>query len=210
MATETGRPLPIFVGDHLALDFLNSVASPDGEPIEWLATGQDLLHWLDRAGLIDAPAIEHFRAVGARELDNVAKDARALREWLRGFVAKHSGKALRPNALTELKRLNQLLACGDVYYEIERMTGKAKRNEANELYLKRRHRWTKPAQLLQPLALAISDLVCEADFQLIRRCENPDCTLMFYDRTKSHARRWCSMAVCGNRAKVAAFRSRQK
>lgn len=210
MEPETPRPPPFFVGDHPALDFLNSVASPDGEPTEWLASGQDLLHWLDQAGLIGGPVIEHFRAAGARELDNVAKDARALREWLHGFVAKHRGKVLRQSALTELNRLNQLLAGGDIYYEIERMTGKAERNEANELYLKPRHRWAKPAQLLQPLALAIGDLVCDADFRLIRRCENPDCTLMFYDRTKSHARRWCSMAVCGNRAKVAAFRARRQ
>src|SRR5689334_4600191 len=157
MNAEKSRLPPIFVGDHPALDFLNSVASPDGERIEWLASGQDLLHWLDRAGLIDRPAIEHFRAIGTRELDNAAKDARALREWLRDFVAKHRGKFLRPNALTELERLNRLLACGDVYYEIERVSRKAEPKEFSDLYLRPRHRWTEPAQLLQPLALAIGD-----------------------------------------------------
>jgi predicted RNA-binding Zn ribbon-like protein len=33
---------------------------------------------------------------------------------------------------------------------------------------------------------------------------------MFYDRTKSHKRRWCSMALCGNRHKVAEFRKRRQ
>jgi predicted RNA-binding Zn ribbon-like protein len=62
--------------------------------------------------------------------------------------------------------------------------------------------------LLQPIADAIADLICHADFRLIRDCEGPVCTLKFLDRTKAHGRRWCSMAACGNRAKVAAFRTR--
>jgi predicted RNA-binding Zn ribbon-like protein len=62
--------------------------------------------------------------------------------------------------------------------------------------------------LLQPLAEAIADLVSHADFRLIRACEGSACTLMFLDKTKAHARRWCSMALCGNRAKVAAHRAR--
>jgi predicted RNA-binding Zn ribbon-like protein len=35
-------------------------------------------------------------------------------------------------------------------------------------------------------------------------------TLLFADHTRGHARRWCSMALCGNRAKQAAHRQRQK
>jgi predicted RNA-binding Zn ribbon-like protein len=207
---EPTRPPPFFVGDHPAMDFLNTVAAPDGEPVEWLAGGGDLLDWLERAELIDDATVRRFNAAGgARDIDNAARDARALREWLRGFVDKHKGKPLRANALKETESLNHLLADGSVYYQLEQSTN-ADRHEGNGLHLKRRYRWTKPAELLQPLALAIGDLVCHADFRLVRRCENPDCTLMFYDRSKSHARRWCSMAVCGNRAKVAAFRARQK
>ena len=51
--------------------------------------------------------------------------------------------------------------------------------------------------------------VALADFRLIRGCEGPVCTLLFLDRTKAHGRRWCSMAVCGNRAKAAAHRARR-
>jgi predicted RNA-binding Zn ribbon-like protein len=50
--------------------------------------------------------------------------------------------------------------------------------------------------------------MCHADFRLIRACEGSACTILFLDRTKAHARRWCSMAICGNRAKVAAYRAR--
>lgn len=53
-------------------------------------------------------------------------------------------------------------------------------------------------------------LMVEEDFTQVKACEGPACTLMFADHTRGHARRWCSMSVCGNRAKVAAHRRRKK
>jgi len=44
----------------------------------------------------------------------------------------------------------------------------------------------------------------------VKACQNPQCVLLFYDTTKNHARRWCSMAACGNRAKVAAHYQRAR
>lgn len=41
------------------------------------------------------------------------------------------------------------------------------------------------------------------DTSRIRRCAHPDCVLHFYDTSPKGDRRWCSMAVCGNRAKAA-------
>ena len=49
-----------------------------------------------------------------------------------------------------------------------------------------------------------------ADLSLVKACQNPQCVLFFYDTTKNHARRWCSMAACGNRAKVAAHYQRAR
>jgi predicted RNA-binding Zn ribbon-like protein len=43
----------------------------------------------------------------------------------------------------------------------------------------------------------------------LRHCDNPACTMVFYDRGKNNRRRWCSMAVCGNRHKVACYRARK-
>ncbi|HKN11149.1 MAG TPA: CGNR zinc finger domain-containing protein, partial [Pseudomonadota bacterium] len=48
------------------------------------------------------------------------------------------------------------------------------------------------------------------DFSNVKACEGHACTLMFVDRTRGRARRWCSMAACGNRAKQAAHRNRLK
>ena len=46
------RPPAFFIADHLALDFLNSIASPRGVPIEWLRDGRDLVDWLEQAHVI--------------------------------------------------------------------------------------------------------------------------------------------------------------
>jgi predicted RNA-binding Zn ribbon-like protein len=207
------RPAPFFIGDHLALDFLNTAAAPSGAWIEWLANGADLVDWLERAGAINAAVAASFRAdaVPLRTLDTVAEQARRLREWLRGFLGRRAGKVLKASALVELEPLNRLLERDEIYRQV---VGGANRASAKHGAMHRALRWSQqrhwnsPELLLQPIAEAIGDLICNADFRLIRTCGGPTCTLMFYDRTKGHARRWCSMSVCGNRAKAAAHRAR--
>jgi len=197
------RPDAFFVGDHLAIDFLNSTATPAGVRTEWLRDGADLVDWLERAGAVDPATASAFRAeadaLGA--LDAVAGQARRFREWLRAFVERHAGSELAADAVAELAPLNRLLARDDSYLRVEAVPD-------GPLRARRVRRWSAPEQLLQPIAEAVVDLVCHADFRLIRACEGSACSLLFLDRTKSHARRWCSMAVCGNRAKAAAHRAR--
>jgi predicted RNA-binding Zn ribbon-like protein len=211
--SDNQRPSPLLVADHMALDFLNSIASPLGEPIEWLDSGAALVDWLEAAGAIDAAVAKQFRHSGARGLDAVSGRARDLREWLRGFVSRHAGKALAADALNELKPLNRMLARDLIYRQIVAAalaSGAQSGGLGQTLEWRQERNWTGPEQLLMPIAEAIGDLVCHCDFGLVRACENPKCTLFFYDRTKSHARRWCSMAVCGNRAKAAAHRARHR
>jgi predicted RNA-binding Zn ribbon-like protein len=69
---------------------------------------------------------------------------------------------------------------------------------------------SSPASPLGPVAESLVGLVTNDKFELVRQCEAHDCVLLFHDLSKSHRRRWCSMATCGNRMKVAAFRSRNK
>jgi predicted RNA-binding Zn ribbon-like protein len=51
-------------------------------------------------------------------------------------------------------------------------------------------------------------LIGGPDAAAIRSCQEPRCAMLFVDRSRGHRRRWCSMAECGNRAKVAAHRER--
>jgi predicted RNA-binding Zn ribbon-like protein len=78
------------------------------------------------------------------------------------------------------------------------------------LLLRRVRRWDNPNELLHPVAQAAADLICSVDFRLIRACEGSACSLLLLGRTKAHGRRWCGMAVCGNRAKAAAHRARNR
>jgi predicted RNA-binding Zn ribbon-like protein len=196
------RPPAFFVGDHLALDFLNTTATPRGVRIEWLGDGNDLVDWLEQAGAIEAAAAARLRESGDGPLDEVARQAREFREWLRGFVAGRLGKPLRTTAAA-LAPVNQLLAGDNSFQRIEAA------GDGRRLSLRRACRWESPGELLQPIADAAADLICRQDFRLIRSCEGSACVLVFLDRTRAHARRWCSMAVCGNRAKAAAHRARR-
>lgn len=206
MTTDTStRPASIFVGDHPALDFLNTTATPSGSRVEWLRDGADLLDWLERSGAIEPAIAARFRTERDRSaLDSLAERARELREWLRGFVRAHAGAEVTAGDLAELAPLNSLLADDEGFVQVEA----AEPGDRHPLRRVRERRWSKSAHLLQPIAEAIADLICDADFRLIRMCEGTACTLTFLDRTKAHARRWCSMASCGNRAKVAAHRAR--
>jgi predicted RNA-binding Zn ribbon-like protein len=199
------RPPPFYVGDHLALDFLNTLATPKDVPVEWLRDGRDLVDWLEQAKVIAADVAARFRqAKDQRALDGIAGRALEFRDWLRGFVARHMGKPLTPAAAKELRPLNELLA-GDTSYPVVEAAG-----DEQGLRLRRVHRWESPDELLHPVVEAAADLICSVDFRLIRACEGSVCSLLFLDRTKAHGRRWCSMAVCGNRAKAAAHRARRR
>jgi predicted RNA-binding Zn ribbon-like protein len=71
-------------------------------------------------------------------------------------------------------------------------------------------KWRSPEALLLPIAEAMARFLCSEDFRYVKACEGPSCTLLFTDHTRSRARRWCSMAICGNRAKQAAHRERAR
>jgi len=195
----------MFIADSLGLDFLNSIATPVDTPVDWIDSGDGFLNWLAQAKLVPADALDELKARAMPgELDKVADQARALREWLRGFVRKHMGRPLAPRALNELGPLNKLLERDEAYKRIARH----RHDGSDRLELQMVRRWRSPESLLLPVGEALAKFVCEEDFTNIKACEGHSCTLVFADHTRRRARRWCSMAVCGNRAKQAAHRER--
>jgi predicted RNA-binding Zn ribbon-like protein len=197
----------IFVADAPGLDFLNSVATPVDQQVEWLGDGAGLLDWLDQAGMVPRAALEALRVRSTvAELDEVAARARDLREWFRGFVQQKKGRPLSAKDLRELEPLNQLLERDQQHGQIVASVA----DDAPVFELRANRRWQSAESLLMPIAEALARLVCDEDFKMVKACEGPACTLLFADHTRGHARRWCSMAICGNRAKVAAHRKRVK
>ncbi|HYB09262.1 MAG TPA: CGNR zinc finger domain-containing protein [Alphaproteobacteria bacterium] len=207
------RPAPSFVGGDLALDFLNTVASPWGREIEWLANGRDLVVWLAQVNAVPVNALARIGAVETpHALNKVAADVRHFREWFRTFVHKNAGKRLARLSAEELAALNKILASDKAYRQIEgTLPGDVSvRGDSMPcaFHWRSKRRWEDATSLIYPIFDAIGDFIVRKDFTYVRKCERADCTLWFLDVSKSHARRWCSMAVCGNRAKAAAYRAR--
>ncbi len=201
---ETELPAPFFFADDPALDFLDSIAAPRDTEIEWIGNGGDFLTWLEQAELVPTNVVKRFRAsTPPAQLDEIAAQARQLREWFRKFIAKHAGRPLQPSALARLEPINMLLAADQSFHQIE-ATG------AGSLGWRQERRWDAPQSLLLPIAEAMGDLACRADFSHVKNCEGPSCTMWFHDVTKNHTRRWCDMAVCGNRAKAALHRAKRQ
>jgi predicted RNA-binding Zn ribbon-like protein len=94
----------------------------------------------------------------------------------------------------------------------ERTTSQLAWDEKTGSFRRTRHQDADgtPAQAVTLLAEAAARLLTEKDLTLVRRCENPACVLHFYDTSKNHRRRWCSMEICGNRMKVAAHYRRHR
>jgi predicted RNA-binding Zn ribbon-like protein len=187
-------PEPLFVGDDVALDFVNTAYGAPQDRHECLQSDQDVVAWLKRVGLLEAP--ETSLPPGKRgALLNVALTLRTS--------ALHLIERRKAEGSADPSTLNSVLALGSSSDELVWKKGHPPK-------LTRNRTIASIEGLLVPVAESIAKLLTEADFELIRKCESADCTLWFHDRTKSHHRRWCSMAMCGNRAKVAAFRARQK
>jgi len=196
------QPLDVIVGlaGDPALELLNSRATPmpGSEPIELIRDGASYLRWLARTALIDHDDLAVLEGLfSAGELDGAAGDARRLREKLRPILLDWAGEKPVPFPVDVIDELNTLLAQDRRYTQLD--------PDNDTLLVRERRHWEQPTQLLVPSAQAWAHLLVEGDPTLIRQC--PGCTIIFYDRTKAHRRRWCSMALCGNRAKVRRHRS---
>src|ERR1700758_2127262 len=110
------RPPPMFIADHRGLDFLNSIGTPVDTVVEWIGNGEDLLAWLVERKLVDPAEVALIRANAfPGELDEVAAQARALREWFREFVLAHMGRPLTAKALDSVEPLNRVLERDEGY-----------------------------------------------------------------------------------------------
>jgi predicted RNA-binding Zn ribbon-like protein len=73
--------------------------------------------------------------------------------------------------------------------------------------------WRLPDRLglalpVAAVARSAADLLTSADLTAVGRCPGEQCGWLFLD--PSGRRRWCTMAVCGNRAKVRRFAERAR
>ncbi|MFC6338820.1 hypothetical protein GIR22_03815 [Pseudomonas sp. CCM 7891] len=182
---------PYVLADDPVLDMLNTLANVDGVPLDFWQADTDVERWLVRLGWAEEGALPVFQAAA------LLGAARGLREVIRALLEQRkAGQQGDPAALNGF--LRKAVSHPQLFWPAP-----------GEVHLERQRKQQTPEQFLSPLAEAAAVLLVEGDFDLIRTCEHPECVLWFYDRTKAHKRRWCSMALCGNRHKVAQFRLRK-
>jgi predicted RNA-binding Zn ribbon-like protein len=198
-----------FLADATGLDYLNALARPEYEG-DAIANGESLLRWIEEADLVPAGALETLKAKALpAELDSTAACALALGEWFRGFVLEHKGNSLLSSAVNDLAPLNQLLKRDIRIGRVEARDTLHERIGGSGLKWSNERTYDSLEMLLMPIAEAMAELICVEDFRNVRSCEGAKCDLLFLDRTRGRARRWCRMALCGNRAKQATRRSTQ-
>jgi predicted RNA-binding Zn ribbon-like protein len=181
-----------FVGDNLAINFINTRRMVEGQLTDTLESGSDVKAWLKRLEVPVAkgalPFIDGVLLQRARELREIA---------LAAVEDRKSGKK------TSLVALNRFLADAPSHAALTA-------DDASNIRVTRVYGKERVEAFLAPVAEAVADLLANGDFDLVRHCEGKACVLWFYDRTKGHRRRWCTSIGCGNRAKVAAFRARAR
>jgi predicted RNA-binding Zn ribbon-like protein len=190
------HPASQFLGSRLAVDFVN--ACYPAEELSWL----DLLSFLEAAGIISpgrAAQLFDLPRTESETTDRFLHRAGRLRAALRQvFEAIAAGRSILPDSI---ETMNRVLRVTEGHDELV-LTG-------NRWRLQFVAREESLDWLLAAAARSAAEIVSEGADAPIRACSNPNCGLLFYDESRNHQRRWCSMATCGNRHKVAAFAHRR-
>jgi predicted RNA-binding Zn ribbon-like protein len=192
----------IIIADNLSVDFLNTQIVDEGKPKDLLTNFEDFIEWAEAVKLLGSTQAEKLiRDWGVQSetkkfFAEVKEFRRTLREMVEAIVKT---KAVKPSTI---KMINRILNQGYGYHELVKTeSGFEKRFRSS---------FDEPQLLLIPIAEAAADLIAYGNPKNLRKCEGSGCVLYFYDTTKNHRRRWCSMNACGNRAKAAAFYKRTR
>jgi predicted RNA-binding Zn ribbon-like protein len=192
----------IFVGGIACLDFIDTASLGSPARIEALHDFGDLLAWLYEERLVGASECRR----GRQRWD---AGPTAQRAFARALVLRRTlGETVERILAHRSVPKPAIAAISDV---LGRTTGRWELAKTKTGFvLKFRPRFDEPDQFLGPIVESACDLLCNRDWSRLKRCSNPACGLYFYDTTRNHSRRWCSMRTCGNRTKVAAFYRRQR
>lgn len=194
VAIETSKFL--WLGNTPFLDFVNTEMVEEGRPVDLLHEANHLFEWLDRAGF-RVEGITKF--LSARLADELLDVAHSYRRALRSALQIITTEGLVPPEI--LHKTNHYLARRNCWSELAKTKG-----------FNLHDHWTveHPEDVCSPIAQSFAQFLSSADLSRVRKCKNPDCVLFFYDTSKSGTRAWCSLDICGNKLRVAAFRRREE
>jgi predicted RNA-binding Zn ribbon-like protein len=190
----------LFVANRPILDLLNTKPVLADGPTELLPDVQALERWLIAAGMVTSPKTKSLLR-GWRNSPKAAaflEDLIAFREKLRSAVMRIENGSLPADSF--LAEVNSLLFQYPRHTSLNRRDGKILREP---IFTPR-----KPSDFWAPIIDAVADLLSETKTSRLRKCES--CVVHFFDTSKKGSRRWCSMNICGNKLKVAAYQRRNR
>ena len=169
---------------ELVIDFVNTL-DPD-EGTDSFATRDGLGSWLVDRGLLSAADLP------LREVDR--REALRLREALLALMLAHNGVVAEGDAAGALDEAAHRGKLGVQF----RSDGSAPLKPRAEGF----------AGALAEVVVPVAEAARDGSWQRVKACRADDCQWAFYDRSRNRSGVWCDMAVCGNRAKVRAYRQR--
>jgi len=190
----------LFVANRPMLDFLNTKPVIADGPTELLPDVQALERWLIASGIVKSSKTKALLKSWRNSSQAAAflQQLLAFRERLRTAVLRiESGSVPSESFLAEV---NSLLLQHPLRTLLHRRDGKIIR----EPFFEPR----EPSDFWMPIIDATADLLSETETSRLRQCES--CVVHFFDTSKKGSRRWCSMNICGNKLKVAAYQRRKR
>lgn len=190
----------LFLANRPILDFLNTKPVLADGPTELLSNFRDLERWLIASGMVVSPKTKAIVRGWRNSADATAflEQLITFRERLRKAVVQIESGSSPTDAF--LAEVNSLLLQYPRHTSLRKRDGKVIR----EILFEPR----QPRDLWVRIADATADLLTETESSRIRKCES--CVVHFFDTSKKGSRRWCSMNICGNKLKVAAYQQRKR
>jgi predicted RNA-binding Zn ribbon-like protein len=170
---------------ELARQFVNTLDVETGA--DELESPKALASWLGERDLLPRGV-----KVGKRETQQAVE----LREALRRLLLANNGAALQRDAI---EALNEAISDATLSVSFDLEEGKP------ALAV----RGSGPGAAIAPIVAIVYEAMVNGTWERLKACPADDCHWAFYDESKNRSGTWCDMAVCGNRAKVRAYRERR-
>jgi len=195
-----GHQAPLETG----LDFINTLeyAVGRGGTVDHVSTAPAALTWFQAHDLLHSATLNELLARAADDpafADQLLRRLRRVRSGLRELVDATVER--RPPDPAALREVNRALRTQYIYELVPASDG---------ISLDHRHEGDPVDGALARLSETIARELTQGDFERLRICANEECRWVFYDTSAAGRRKWCDMSTCGNRAKVARHRARQK
>lgn len=192
-----------WVGGHPVADFVNTVTDR-GRSVErdGLSSYGALLRWVVKAELMDQPEANKVEDLAAAVPSGAARaleEAREVREAMHAVLLSLAQAARPPATLTAW--LEALFAESGASWKLDWSEEGARRRMAPAVGVR------TPTLLIVDAFVAFAT---SPEFSRTKICSGEDCDFVFLDLSPKQDRLWCEMRVCGNRAKVKAWRARKR